>query len=329
MASINRRQLLCTGFAASAFLPWVPNAAWAQTAGLPKVVKIIVPLAAGGAVDITARKIAEQMGRASGSSFVVENKPGAAGLIAAQAVIQSADPATILYGNSGLVTLQAMTERFNLQRDFKPISKINSGGFLLVVRGNSKFNTLRDLIAAAQANPDALNFGSAGNGSPIHLTYEVMASKIVAGFKVTDIPYKGGSIEAVMALLAGQIDFTYAIASAVSEQIKAGQLRALVVTSAKRAPQFPQVPTLTESGVSGFKRDNWSGLLASAKASDDLVQQLHSLLATAAQTPDVIEAFRRDGAVSEIGQTPAQFAEELRMELDSERLLINKLGLKS
>ncbi len=329
METLNRRRVLKVSLVGAATAAWLPAPVMAQASGLPRIVKIVVPLAAGGAVDNTARRIAEQMGKLSGSTFVIENKPGAAGLIAAQAVAGAAEPATLLYATSGLVTVQAMTGRLDILKEFKPVSKISSGSFLLVVQGSSNFRTLDDLIAAAHARPGALNFGSAGNGSPIHLIHEVMADKVVGGFKVTNIPFKGGSIEAVLSLLGGQIDFTYGLPGAVSEHIKLGKLRALAVTSAKRSPLFPQVPTFAESGVPGFKRDSWSGLMLPAKAPDELVQRLNSLVTTAVQTPEIMDLFAREGAISEVGDKPAQFSEELRLELDAERALIVKLGLKA
>ena len=305
MQSINRRHTLRALGAAAATLslsPW----ALAQQAGIPATVKLVVPFPAGGAVDVVARKMAEAMAKHMGNTFIVENKPGASGAIAARAVAMAqADGSTLLYAHSGLVTAQAMGAKMDLLKDFRPVAKFTAGPHLLVVRSDSAYKTQQDLVDAIKANPGKLNFGSGGPGSPTHLMYE-MLEEAVPGIKATHIPFKG-AIEAVTALVGGEIDFQFALPGAAMEFIKSGKLRPLAVFSATRSPALPDVPTMKEAGVEGLNFNSWAALLAPAGTPKDIVTKLHTELSKIVATQEIRDRLANlDYEV--VNSTPEQLA---------------------
>lgn len=322
MQNFTRRQCIAT----AATLLFSPVAVLAQNTDLASTIKIVVPFPAGGAVDVMARKIGEQMAKGLNRTVIVDNKPGAAGLIAIRAVAPTAgDGSTLLYAHSGLVTGQAMGAKFDLLKEFKPVAKLTFGPHLLVVRTDSPYKTQADLVNAMKANPGKLNFGSGGAGSPTHLMYE-MLEETVPGVKATHVPYKG-AIDAVMALVGGDIDFQFALPGASVEFIKSGKLRALSTTGAERFPLLPNVPTVAEAGAPGYRAEPWGGFLVPMKTPDSLVNVLADASFAAVNTPEITQLVEQGGSRKAAKQTPAEFGAEIGRELAQQRTIVKKLGM--
>jgi tripartite-type tricarboxylate transporter receptor subunit TctC len=299
---------------------------FAQTRALPATIKMIVPLPAGGAVDVFARKLAESMSKSLNTVVVVDNRPGAAGLIGERAVATApADGSMFLYGHSGLVTAQAMGAKMDLLKDLRPVIKLSSSPHLLVVRGESPYKSLKDLLAAMKSTPGKLNYGSGGPGSPTHLMVE-MLEEAVPGIKATHVPFKG-AIEAVYALVGGDLDFQFTLPAVATEMIKSGKLRALAISGANRFSGFPDLPTIAEAGVADFRAEPWGGFFLPAKASDALVTAFADAAQAATANAEIAQYMERTGSVKVPKQTPAKFGEEIARELEQQKVLVKKLGM--
>lgn len=301
----------------------------AQTVASPAITKIVLPLPAGGGVDVFVRKFGEALAKNLGGTVIVDNKPGASGQIAVQAVATSpADGSTVLYLHSGILTAQAITGRIDILRDFKPVGKISSSPHVLVVGGASPLKTQADLIKAIQSAPDKLNFGSGGKGSPTHLMVEQMDDKVPGGLKATHIPFKG-AIEAVVAIMSGSIDFTFAPLGSVQEHLKSGKLRALATTGAVRMPQLPGVPTVAEAGIARYLDEPWGGLAVPVGTPDAQVNRLAAALKAAVAEPELLDMVSKVGGKIESTASPAAFSSLIRDEIAADKLLVVKLGLKA
>ncbi|MDH4479591.1 MAG: tripartite tricarboxylate transporter substrate binding protein [Rhodoferax sp.] len=301
----------------------------AQTVTAPSVTKIVVPLPAGGGVDVFVRKLAEVMAKKMNATVIVDNKPGASGQIAVQAVASSpADGGTLLYLHSGILMAQTITGRTDILRDFKPVGKVSSSPHVLVVHASSPYKTTADLIKAIQASPDKLNFGTGGNGSPTHLMFEQLDDKVPGGLKATNIPFKGVA-EGIVTLLAGNIDFLFTLPGTVSEHIKSGKLRALATTGKVRMPQLPDIPTLAEGGVTDYQDEPWGGLLVPAATPDAQVARLWTSLKASAADPEIVETIKKLGGKLEVSAASSEFSVQIRDELARNKLLVVKLGLKA
>ena len=321
MQSLHRRHVL--GAIAALALS---SLAHAQPAAVPATVKLIVPFPAGGAVDVVARKMAEAMAKHMGNTFIVENKPGASGAIATRAVaMAAADGSNLLYAHSGMVTAQAMGAKIDLLKEFRPVARFTAGPHFLVVRADSPYKTQRDLIDAMKANPGKLNFGSGGPGSPTHLMYE-MLEEAVPGIKATHIPFKG-AIEAVTALVGGELDFQFALPGASIEFIKSGKLRPLSFTGVKRFAGMPDLPPTAEAGAPGFKAEPWGGLMLPAKASDALVNAFSEATFAAVNSAEVTQLVDRMGSIKSPRHSPAEFADDIGKELVQQQAIVKRLGM--
>ena len=300
----------------------------AQSTRLPASLKIVVPLPAGGGVDVAVRILAEQLAKTAGSSVIVENKLGAAGAIAAQSVAASgADGSVLLYAHSGMLTVQAMTGNLNLLRDFKPITKISATAHLLSVPANSPFKTQSELIAAIQAKPGKYNYGSGGNGSPTHLMVERLAERVPGGLTAMHIPFKGGT-ESSVALITGDIDFAFLIPAVAAEHAKGGRLRVLATSGITRLGLMPQVPTVAEAGVPGFRDEPWGAVMVSSKVPDALVARLYEAITASAQSAAFSAYVLKSGGTLEHSASPGALSDEIRQALEAEKVLVQRLGLK-
>lgn len=317
-------------FTASVVLASVAPIAVAQTAAAgPDIYKIVVPLPAGGGVDVFVRKLSESMSKHLNKTVIVDNKPGAAGQLAVQSVASGpADGSSILYLHSGILTVQTITGRMDVQRDFKPIGKVSSTPHVLVVAANSPYASMADLLKGIQSAPGELNYGSGGNGSPTHLMFEQMDEKFPGGLKATHVPFKG-SIEGVFAVVSGSIDFVFAPPGAVVEQMKAGKLRALATTGAVRMAQLPNVPTLAEAGITKYQDEPWGGLVVPAATPDAQVNRLFTALKAAVAEPALLDMINKVGGKMEVSNSPTVFAAQIRDELVANKALVAKLGLKA
>jgi len=261
--------------------------AFSQTTFPNKPLTIVVPFGAGGVADLTARTVAQKLGENLGQSIVIENKPGAGGVVATDAVAKSAPDGYTLLLMSNATAVSAnlfKTLPYDAEKDLVPLSILGSFDIAIVVNQDSKFATLADLLAYAKANPGKLNIGSINIGSTQHLTAELFKS--TAGIDAQVVPFNG-TPAVLTALRGGQIDVGVEILAPVLPQIKGQALRALAVTGDKRASALPQVPTAKESGVRNLVAASWNALAAPAKTPKDVVQKLNLEIQNALNNPDL------------------------------------------
>ena len=299
----------------------------AQTPFPSKPVHIFVPYAAGGAVDILARTLGDVVSRQWGQSVVVENRPGAGGVIASQALVTSPpDGYTLIVVASGHPTNPFLYRKlpYDTFKDFTPILLLASSPNILLVRADSPFKTVGDVIAAAKAKPGSLSFGHAGNGTSTHLAGELLNN--LAKIKIEAIPYKGG-LPAINDLLGGQISMSFNNGPESVGQIQAGAVRALAVTTATRAPFLPDVPSMAET-VPGYDTEVWWGLLGPAGMAPDLVAKLSHDFVAALNTESVKERLKKLGATP-IGSSPAQFDAKIHADYDKWGPIIKAAGMKA
>ncbi|MFM1949937.1 MAG: hypothetical protein RL706_1958 [Pseudomonadota bacterium] len=261
--------------------------AWGQQTYPHKPIKIVVPFGAGGVADLTARTVAQKLGENMGQSIVIENKPGAGGVVATDAVAKSApDGYTLLLMSNATAVSAGLFKSlpYDAEKDLAPLSILGTFDLAIVVPQDSKFTNLSELLSYAKANPGKLNIGSINVGSTQHLAAELFKS--TAGIDAQVVPFNG--TPAVMtALRGGQIDVGVEILAPVLPQIKGQALRALAVTGDKRAAALPQVPTAKEAGVSALYAASWNALAAPAKTPRDIVQRLNQEIQSALNAPDV------------------------------------------
>lgn len=277
--------------AACCMLLW---SAFTNAAYPDKPVRIVVGFAPGGS-DISARVIAQKLSELWGQGVVIENRAGAAGNIGAEAVARApADGYTILLCVNSY-TINTTVYRnlgWDLLRDFAPVGRFAVSPLVLVVHPSLPIKTVRDLIEYGKANPNKLNYGSAGNGTAPHLSGELFAMN--AGLTMTHIAYKGSG-PSVTALLANEVQLSFGALSAFDAFIKDGRLRPIAVTTAERSPQMPGMPTVIESGMAGFDADIWYGLLLPAKTPADITAKLGADLARVMADPDTQAKLRQRG----------------------------------
>lgn len=285
MNYLNRRALLAL---AAAFV-----ATWASAQSFPsKPIKIVVPFPPGGPVDGLARALGRELGDSLGQPVIVENKPGANTIIAADQVARSApDGHTLLLTTDSTVSINPLIYSklpFDPQTDLMPVTVLTHVPEYLVVRADLPVNTLQEFIALAKSKPGALNYGSFGKGSSAHLEFE--AFRAAAGVNIVHIPYKGAA-EVYPAMLAGQIDAAITSPVAPLPHIRAGKLKALAVMGERRTTLLPEVPTFTEAGVPGFDVNSWFGLLAPGKTPAPIIERLAAETAKVVTKPQFRERY--------------------------------------
>ncbi|MCW5603235.1 MAG: tripartite tricarboxylate transporter substrate binding protein [Burkholderiales bacterium] len=291
-----------------------------------KPLRIVVGLAAGGATDIMARLVGQKLNEVLGQPAIVDNRAGAAGSIGA-AIVAKAQPDgyTVLAISSSYAINPSLYELpFDSIRDFSPVVQTAQAPFLLVVGSSMPVQTVRDLIALAKAKPRTLNFSSGGTGGSGHLAGELF--KRMAGIEVDHIPYRGGA-PALVEVMSGQVHFTFSAIVAGLQQWRAGRLKALGVTSAKRSRAAPDVPTIAEAGVPGYEVMTWYGILAPAGTPDAIVHKLNGAVKKIVHMPDVAERMLADGA-EPVGNAPAEFGKHLAAEINRFNKIARDAGLK-
>jgi len=269
--------------------------------------RVIVPFTAGGNTDSIARLGAEWLAQRLGQPVLVENRPGANGSIAAEFVMRApADGYTMLMATpSQLAILPAMTMTpYDSLKDFAPISIVGVNPFALAVHNSVPAKSLKEFVALVKARPGEIAFASAGNGAVSHLTMALFIAR--AGLSMNHIPYKGGSV-AVTEVLGGHVPAYFGNLAEIVPQARAGKLRALAVSSEKRARQLPDVPTVAEQGFPGFQTNTWNGFVAPAKTPAAVINRVAGEIALAARDPKFIQALDQIG-VDPVGNTPAEFA---------------------
>ncbi|WP_300553367.1 tripartite tricarboxylate transporter substrate binding protein [Limnohabitans sp. Rim8] len=318
---MQRRDFCLSALATSLTAP-----AWAQG----KTIRIIVPYAAGGPIDVTARALAERV-RDSLGTVIIENRPGAGGNLGADLVAKAA-PDGLTIGIAATATHAINPWLFakmpyDASRDFAPITQMLRVPNVLVMNAETaqrlKINTLADLVAYAKANPAKLNFGSGGNGSAGHLAGEMF--KRAAGIFAVHIPYNGGN-PAQLALLSGQVDFNFDNLATAAANIKAGKLKALAVTTAQRSSALPDIPSMSET-LKDFEIDTWWGLVAPAATPRDVVDRLNKAFVAALQSPETKTRFGQLLA-EPVGNTPEQFGAFMKKELTRYEVVVKASGAK-
>jgi tripartite-type tricarboxylate transporter receptor subunit TctC len=292
----------------------VPLAAHAQAWPAKQPVKFVIPYPPGGASDVTARVLAQKLGESLKQAFVVENKPGANGIIALESVARAApDGYTILMANLGPNAINPVVYEklpYDAIKDFVPVTLTSIVPQILVVTPSLPIKTVPELIAYMKANPGKLTFGSAGNGASNHLSGELFNG--MAGIKMRHIPYKGDT-PAMTDVIAGTVDVMFPTAIAAMPHVRSGKLRALAATGSKRIPSLPDVPTVAET-VPGFDAVSWGGIMAPAGTPPEVVKALNSEINRILKMPDVVEKLNSLGAEI-VGSTPEEFATYLRNEI--------------
>lgn len=305
---MRRRSVLLGAAAASLAAPAVAQ----QFPSKP--VRIVVPYTAGGGADTTARLIGPKLQEALGQTVVIDNKPGAGGTIGDDAVAKAApDGHTLLLGAFAHAVNPSLMAKmpFRTPDDFAPVSLLVTVPELLVVTPSFPAKTVAELVAMAKAEPGKLSYASSGNGSAQHLAAELF--KLRTGTDIQHVPYKGGSL-AVADVAAGHVPFYFGNMSAALPQARAGRLRALAVTSPQRSPAAPDVPTMAESGVTGFEISEWNALLAPAGTPPATVERLQAEVAKIMAMAEIKAKFADLGA-QPIGSTPAELATFLSGEM--------------
>ena len=279
-----------------------------------KPIRLLVPFAPGGGNDTVARAMAQQLTVSLGQPVVVDNKAGAGGVVGADLAAKAApDGYTLFLGGVGSLSVNPHVMAklpYDPFKDFAPIVLLASAPSVVAVNTSQPFKTIQDMTAYAKANPNKLNYASNGNGSSAHVAtvlYETMA-----GVDMAHIPYKGLA-PAMTDLLSGQVQLMFSSMVAIVPQIKAGKLRALAVTGAKRSPLLPDVPTLAESGLTGYEAGSWYGLLAPAGTSPDIIRRINLESVKALRQMAVRETLVSEGA-EVAGGTPDDFARHIRVE---------------
>jgi tripartite-type tricarboxylate transporter receptor subunit TctC len=278
-------------------------------------VRIVIPLSPGGTTDVPGRIIAQRLSEALGQQFFVENRAGAGGTIGADFVAKSKpDGYTLLLTATPHVITGNLYRNlpYNTLADFAPVTRVASGPYVLTVHPSLGVNSVKELIALAKANPGKIDYASSGNGSLQHLVGALFAH--MAGIELTHVPYKGSG-PAQQDLIAGVVKVGFPGTPIVIPHVKAGRLKALAVTTAKRSPQMPDIPTIAEAGVPGYEALSWVGLLAPAATPRDIIMKLNGEIGRLLRSPDVQQLLASSG-VEATPTTPEEFGAYLKSEFE-------------
>jgi tripartite-type tricarboxylate transporter receptor subunit TctC len=293
-----------------------------------RAVRLIVPFAPGGSNDIIARILGERLTDALGQPIVVDNRPGAGGVIGTESAVKSEpDGHVLLIGaTSTMAANPSLYASFNLDptRDLTPITQIASGPFVLAVPSALPVRTVGELIALAKAQPNAINFGSSGVGSSLQLTAELFKS--MTGTDIVHVPYKGLG-PALTDLIANRIQLVFSDMAGLLPFVQSGQLRALAVTSARRFPDLPDLPTLDEAGVPGYEATSWYGILGPRHLPEPIVAKLNGEIARIVRDPATKRKFATLG-IEPITGTPSEFSRYIRSEIDKWRAVVQGANIK-
>ncbi len=294
-----------------------------------KPIRVIVPVPAGGTPDVVARMVLPGLSNLLGQQLVIDNRGGAGGLIGAELAAKAvADGYTLFFSSPGsLVILPYLQKQvaYDTLRDFAPVSLVSIGPFLLIAHPSLPAKTVKELLALAKAEPGKLNYASAGNGAANHLAMELFKS--MAGINITHVPYKGAP-QAVTDLIGGSgVSLMFNSIPPVIQHIKAGRLKLLAVSSARRSPQLPDVPTASESGVPGYESITWFGLLAPAKTPAAIVRRLNELMVKVVRAPELKAQFELLG-YDPVGSSAAEFSTFIRAESEKYSRVVKLSGAK-
>ena len=301
---------------------------WAQDDAYPnKPVRIVVPFAAGGSTDVVARLLADKLSVEFKQPFLIDNRAGASGNIGAQVVAKApADGYTLLMGTTGVLSINGHLYKnmnYDVVKDFAPVSYTSLITNILVVPVDLPVRNVAELVALAKSKPGGLSFASSGSGSSTHLSGELF--KAMAGVYILHIPYRG-SPQALNDVVAGQVNMLFDNAPSSMGFIQQGKLRALAVTSSKRLPNLPDVPTLDEAGVKGYESLSWSGIVAPAATPQPVIAKLNEAIDRILKSEDIKRRLAGLG-VEPVGGPPEAFARHIRVESDKWGKLIKSANI--
>jgi tripartite-type tricarboxylate transporter receptor subunit TctC len=303
--------------------------AWAQGAYPSRPVRLIIANTPGTSVDTLARVMAVKLGEELGAQLVSDNRGGAGGIIGAEIAARSApDGYTLLLANIAPLAINPHIYPklgYDVMRDFAQVTLLATGTNVLVVGPSLQVKSVQELIALARAKPGIVKYGSGGSGTPAHLTAEYL--RLLTGIDLLHVPYKGTG-QSINDLLAGQIDMVFASPPIVSAHMRSGRLRGLAVTSLKRTPQSPELPTVAESGIPEFQMVSWWGVVVPARTPDAVIARLNAGLRRSLEFPDVVERLAALGIDPQSG-TPAEMRRFMADELARYGKLARQIGLKS
>lgn len=289
-------------------------------------VRILVPLAAGGGMDAVTRSLALNLADSLGQTVVVDNRPGAGSNVSLEILSDAApDGHTLMMLSATTVVFPLLYKsRFDIVRDFTPVSQVTAQGYVLVVHPSLPAKTALEFVKYAKANPGKLNYASSGIGSPIHMSTELF--QVATGTQLMHIPYKGMGA-AYADLVGGRINFSFATIISSQPHIRSGRLRALAVTPPKRAPALPDVPTLGEAGVPGVVVVNWYGLIAPKGTPKAITDRVANETIKAVKSPEMVKRLIADGSEG-VGTTSVEFAKHIRDEQVTWSKVIKQAGIK-
>jgi len=311
----------------AAALAAATGTAMAQTYPV-KPIRFIVPSTPGGSVDTLARTVGPRLADKWGQQVIVDNRSGAGGAIAGELVAKSPpDGYTLLVGTvASLATNVSLQKKlpYDPMKDFAPVTLIATQNLMLLVHPSLPVKSVKELTALAKKKPGSLSFSSAGNGTGGHLSGELY--KMLAGIDLLHVPYKGVA-PAMIDVVSGQVTMTFASILSGSQQVKAGRLRALAVTGARRSPAVAELPTMMEAGVAGYESATWYGIVAPAGTPADIVNRLSSEVVAILKGPEMNDRLSKEGA-DPVGNTPAEFARHIQTEIEKWRKVIRAAGIQ-
>ena len=326
---LNRRPLITTLLPGMAVLALTLAAALPALAEFPdRPIRIIVPYPPGGTSDLLARAVAPRLGERLKQTVVIENRAGAGGVIGSQVVAKSpADGYTLLLGtiaSHGILPVLQKPAPYDAVKDFAPVTLVASTPNVLVANPSAPVRNLAELLALARAKPGSVNFGSTSLGGSPHMSGELL--KTMAQVDIVHVPYKGGG-PMLIDLMGGQIPFGFDNLPSSMNHIRSGKIRALAVTTAKRWPGAPEIPTMAEAGVPGYEASAWFGLLAPANTPKPIVELLQRHVAAILRQPEVEKMLLEQGAEA-VGNTPDEFARLIAAELQKWDKVVAATGVK-
>jgi tripartite-type tricarboxylate transporter receptor subunit TctC len=290
--------------------------------------RIIVPFAPGGGQDTTARLLGARLTDIVGQLVLVDNRPGGGGIIAAETLLKApADGYTLYLASTSFTVTPSLRKSlpFETLKDFAPVTRVSHTPGTLVVHASLPVRDVRDLVRLAKAKPGQITFGSAGVASNSHLSGELF--KLLAGVDIVHVPYKG-SAPASNALVAGEVVMGFSNAIATLPHVRAGRLKMLGVTTPKRSPFLPDVPTIAEAGVPGFENTIWSGIVVSSATPKPMVAALHEAIGRVLQNAEFKQRLAHDASEPFAGDTPAEYAAFIRREIDKWAKVVKQAGIK-
>jgi tripartite-type tricarboxylate transporter receptor subunit TctC len=324
-----KRQLFLRWLTAGACAAGLLQALPAAAQNYPnRPVRIIVPFAVGGPADVFARFIAQRLTEPLGQAFVVENRPGAGAVIGTDLVAKSPpDGYTLLLMSNTQTVNETLvpSKPYDLERDFVPVAPINYSDLVLVANPNVQANNVREVMALAKSRPGKMNYASSGTGTPYHMAGELFKS--MSGTRIVHIPYKGSS-GARTDVLGGQVDLMFDAVTTMTEQVRAGKVKAIATTGRQRSSVLPDVPTVAESGLPGYEATIWLGLLAPKGTPAAIVNRLNEAVSRIVSQPDVQQAWARQGAVAMV-MNPQVFDKYVREDVQKWAKVIKAANIKA